>query len=1216
MAFLFLLFLIASPATADFLNNICGKSAGNFISNSTYSSNLSQLFSTLSSNASATGFATFTTGRIPDRIYGLTLCRGDIDIPSCRSCISTAMSDIQQLCQNNIDANIWYDNCQLRYSNQDFLSAPDVSSNIKFFLYNTQNVSADELLRFESLTCLLIGSLSDFAARNTSRLFATGKAVLTAGDTIYGLVLCVRDLSAGDCRTCLQRTVDEITKDPLKGRRGGRILGMWCNMRYELYKFYNGTSMLQITSAEPPSPTKGSLTPNSSCPQAYSTQRGSSKLGTILAITIPAVLAFVLIAIICICCRRRKLKTKKLGEADFEEITKAESLLFDLSLLKIATANFSEVNKLGAGGFGSVYKGILPDGREIAVKRLSTGSGQGLEELKNELVLIAKLRHKNLVRLHGVCLEEQEKLLVYEYVPNKSLDTILFDPSNSKLLDWANRYKIIGGIARGLLYLHEDSQIKIIHRDLKASNILLDANMNPKISDFGMARLFGGDETQGMTSRVVGTYGYMAPEYGMYGHFSVKSDAFSFGVLVLEIMTGRSNNSFSNYDLSENLLNYESSPHLGQKNVIRFVASMISTQSMAFFFLVLLSLFASPATADPLYQICGSTGNFSRNSNYSSNLNLVLSTLFSNASATGFATFTTGSIPNRVSGLTLCRGDTDAANCLSCISTATSDIQQLCPNSKDATIWYDYCQLRYANQNFLYAPDVSSNIKVFMFNSQNVSADELSLFEILTPELMGNMSDLAVRNASRLFATGETVLRAGDRIYGLVQCAKNLSVGDCRTCLQGTVDQITRDPLKGKRGGRTLGMWCNMRYELYKFYNGTSMLQFTSAQPPSPLSPPNGSSTANSTRARADSSQGGEADPEEITEVESILFDLSTLKVATENFSELNKLGEGGFGSVYKGILPDGQEIAVKRLSAGSGQGLKELKNELVLIANLQHRNLVRLHGVCLEDQEKLLVYEYVPNKSLDTILFDPTKSKLLCWVKRYKIIGGIARGLLYLHEDSQLKIIHRDLKASNILLDEEMNSKISDFGMARLFGGDETQGMTNRIVGTYGYMAPEYGMHGHFSAKSDVFSFGVLVLEIITGKSNNGFFNSELSEDLLSYVWENWNKGTIIEIVDPALTKLFPRDEVIRCIQIGLLCTQQDPSQRPTMTTVVVMLNSYSMSIEAPSAPAFFVGRSGINTNEFSKISDIHEDGTTKSSSMTMPMSPNEVSISEIDPR
>ncbi|XP_020589870.1 cysteine-rich receptor-like protein kinase 10 isoform X2 [Phalaenopsis equestris] len=637
---------------------------------------------------------------------------------------------------------------------------------------------------------------------------------------------------------------------------------------------------------------------------------------------------------------------------------------------------------------------------------------------------------------------------------------------------------------------------------------------------------------------------------------------------------------------------------------------------MAFLLLIFLSLFPSPATADPLYYICGSTRNFTTSSIYSSNLNVLLSTLSSNASATGFATFTKGSIPDRVAGLILCRGDTDITNCRSCIYTAISDIQQLCPNQKDATIWYDFCLLRYSNQNFLYAPDVTSNIKVFMYNSQNVSADQLPLFETITPALMGNTSDLAVRNTSLLFATGQTLLSTGDNIYGLVQCVRDLTANDCRTCLQDSVNQITRDPLKWKRGGRTLGMWCNMRYEIYKFYNGSSMLQLPSAQPPSPLAPTNGPSPANTPLPGADSSHGGDAIPEEIANFESILFDLPTLKVATKNFSELNKLGEGGFGSVYKGVLQDGREIAVKRLSTGSRQGLQELKNELVLIAQLQHRNLVRLYGVCLEEQEKLLIYEYVTNKSLDTILFDPEKSKLLDWMKRYKIIGGIARGLLYLHEDSQLKIIHRDLKASNILLDADMNAKISDFGMARLFGGDETQGMTSHVVGTYGYMAPEYGMHGHFSVKSDVFSFGVLVLEILTGRSNPSFLNDDRSEDLLSYVWENWNNGTILEIVDPTLAKSIPRSEVIRCFEIGLHCVQQDFSQRPTMTTVVVMLNSYSMSIEAPSAPSFFSGRKGINSDAFSRKSDIYENSTYKSSSKTMPMSPNVVSITELNPR
>ncbi|KAG6511104.1 hypothetical protein ZIOFF_029157 [Zingiber officinale] len=182
-------------------------------------------------------------------------------------------------------------------------------------------------------------------------------------------------------------------------------------------------------------------------------------------------------------------------------------------------------------------------------------------------------------------------------------------------------------------------------------------------------------------------------------------------------------------------------------------------------------------------------------------------------------------------------------------------------------------------------------------------------------------------------------------------------------------------------------------------------------------------------------------DQREIRGPETLLLDLESIRIATDNFSDANKLGEGGFGPVYKGRLENGEQISVKRLLRSSDQGLVELKNEVLLVAKLQHRNLVRLLGCCLESEEKLLVYEYLPNSSLDKILFD--------WARRFKIIEGIAGGLLYLHEDSRLKIIHRDLKAGNILLDAEMNPKISDFGLAKLFGVDETQGNTSRIAGT-----------------------------------------------------------------------------------------------------------------------------------------------------------------------
>ncbi|KAL3612716.1 hypothetical protein D5086_003736, partial [Populus alba] len=217
------------------------------------------------------------------------------------------------------------------------------------------------------------------------------------------------------------------------------------------------------------------------------------------------------------------------------------------------------------------------------------------------------------------------------------------------------------------------------------------------------------------------------------------------------------------------------------------------------------------------------------------------------------------------------------------------------------------------------------------------------------------------------------------------------------------------------------------------------------------------------------------------------VYSAATIMAATNSFSADNKLGQGGFGPVYKGKLPDGREIAVKRLSRSSGQGLVEFKNELILIAKLQHMNLVRLLGCCIQGEEKMLVYEYMPNKSLDSFIFDESKRELLDWKKRFEIIEGIAQGLLYLHKYSRLRIIHRDLKAGNILLDENLNPKISDFGMARIFKINDLEGNTNQIVGTRGYMSPEYVMEGIFSVKSDVFSFGVLLLEIVSGRRIQG---------------------------------------------------------------------------------------------------------------------------------
>ncbi|KAM3747669.1 hypothetical protein ACB098_05G052300 [Castanea mollissima] len=303
------------------------------------------------------------------------------------------------------------------------------------------------------------------------------------------------------------------------------------------------------------------------------------------------------------------------------------------------------------------------------------------------------------------------------------------------------------------------------------------------------------------------------------------------------------------------------------------------------------------------------------------------------------------------------------------------------------------------------------------------------------------------------------------------------------------------------------------------------------------------------------------------------VFSFESITIATSNFSTENKLGEGGFGPVYKGKLADGREIAIKRLSKSSGQGLLEFKNEVILIAKLQHTNLVRLLGFCIQEEENMLIYEYMPNKSLDIFLFDSTKKCILNWKTRFNIIEGIAQGLVYLHKYSRLRIVHRDLKASNILLDEEMNPKISDFGLARIFGLKESEENTNRVVGTYGYMSPEYAMNGVVSIKTDVFSFGVLLLEIVSGKKNNSRYHSDHPLNLIEYAWKLWNEGKDLELIDPTILddscNLY---EVSRCIHVGLLCVQDQATDRPTMLNVVSMLSNETLQLSPPKQPVFFI--------------------------------------------
>ncbi|KAG9454221.1 hypothetical protein H6P81_007125 [Aristolochia fimbriata] len=665
---------------------------------------------------------------------------------------------------------------------------------------------------------------------------------------------------------------------------------------------------------------------------------------------------------------------------------------------------------------------------------------------------------------------------------------------------------------------------------------------------------------------------------------------------------------------------------------------------MAVFILALFLFLSVPwvATAqeDQILTNCPvSSENYTSGSQYETNLKALLPSLASNGvrNIDTYYNTTIGRDPNRIYGYAQCMSAATAGACRACLNKSLTDMDQLCPKRKTATIRYYSCIIRYSDKNFFSKSDDSMIVN--MRNTAN--APEPALFNRQLSSLMKNLSEEAAGNASRM-AWGRTSYNVFSQLYGLALCTRDLPPNACSDCLSQSVSYIP-SCCDNKIGAQIYLPTCSIRYEIRPFDPASRLPPPASPSPPaSPFSPRNSGSNGGgsnktrtviivvisvvsvalvagisiilciclSRRKKQWNNVPVDGDEDEMGSSESLLFDIKTLRAATSNFSDANKLGQGGFGPVYKGKLENGQEIAVKRLLTSSSQGMRELKNEVVLVAKLQHRNLVRLLGCCIEEQEKLLVYEYVSNSSLDKFLFDTINRALLNWETRYKIVVGIARGLLYLHEDSRLRIIHRDLKASNILLDIDMNAKISDFGLARLFERDETQGNTSRIAGTYGYMSPEYAMQGHYSPKSDVYSFGVLVLEIVTGRKNSGFAVSEPSIDLLSYTWRQWNEGRIMDLMDQSLGEEYQRNEALRCIHLGLLCVQEDPTERPLMSTVVLMLSSHSVTLPVPSPPAFFVGKSGLGKQTMSWTE------SSQSTPRTTPNSVNEMTISELDPR
>ncbi|XP_014504486.1 probable LRR receptor-like serine/threonine-protein kinase At1g07650 [Vigna radiata var. radiata] len=330
------------------------------------------------------------------------------------------------------------------------------------------------------------------------------------------------------------------------------------------------------------------------------------------------------------------------------------------------------------------------------------------------------------------------------------------------------------------------------------------------------------------------------------------------------------------------------------------------------------------------------------------------------------------------------------------------------------------------------------------------------------------------------------------------------------------------------------------------------------------------------------------------------LFTLRQIKAATKNFDATNKIGEGGFGCVYKGLLSDGTIIAVKQLSSKSKQGNREFVNEMGLISGLQHPNLVKLYGCCVEGNQLILIYEYMENNCLSRILFgrNPESRIKLDWPTRKKICLGIAKALAYLHEESRIKIIHRDIKASNVLLDKDFNAKVSDFGLAKLIEDDKTH-ISTRVAGTIGYMAPEYAMRGYLTDKADVYSFGVVALETVSGKSNTNFRPNEDFVYLLDWAYVLQERGSLLELVDPDLGSEYSTEEAMVVLNVALLCTNASPTLRPTMSQAVSMLEGWTDIQDLLSDPGYSAVSS---SSKYKSIRNHFWQNPSRTHSMSIP--------------
>ncbi|KAL6546166.1 hypothetical protein OROGR_010040 [Orobanche gracilis] len=873
---------------------------------------------------------------------------------------------------------------------------------------------------------------------------------------------------------------------------------------FEIFKLSNHDNSLASPNPWPPTTNSSSRTTNTII----------SVIGTKNAI------ATVVIAMICLVNITVHMLRLNWGaqfiEEEFNSSTKSKRLCrhFSLAELQSATLNFNDVFVIGKGGFGKVYKGLIDNEQEIvAIKRLKSDSKQGKREFWTEIEILSELRHVNLVSLIGYCNERKEMILVYEYMPGGTLADHLYKLArkNSAFssLSWKQRLNICIGAGRGLDYLHTGHGI--IHHDVKTSNFLLDKKFVAKVSEFGLAKTGSGGELPSQASiNLKGTFGYFDPDYFRTRKLTIKSDIYSFGVVLLEVLCGRPAVEQRVEDDNRSLTMW-ARDKISKEEVDQIVdpslRGEISPDSLKAFVRVVERCLHDEPKKRPAIA------------------NVVIRLEFALKQQDNAESL----VPNEITSI----ADFFPSNGKTQKEQANSLIPHEIKNDVDLLPQGEYVKSLGSN--------VITNASDDMPCGAKTRQDKVIF---LQPDEITGVSNVFPRSDRTSFSLSTTHLTV-----------PSSNVQNATSTLKETYSRLIS---AGKRDGRKRAMQKLLRLLPWNAFSSTS--KPSKKKELISISAPISRRTRNMTLGGSTLSGKRIGEGNELVLTRNLrIFSLSELKDATRNFSRDIVLGEGGFDTVYKGWIHEksnakkggGSVVAVKKLKPESMQGFQEW--QVNFLGELSHPNLVNLLGYCREDNELMLVYEFMEKGSLDIHLFTSRSAvQPLPWDVRLKILIGAARGLAFLHA-SDKKVIYRDFKASNILLDESYNAKLSDFGLAKLGPTASKSHVSTRVMGTNGYAAPEYIATGHLYVKSDVYGFGVILVEMLTGLRTVDRKCSSEKQSLIGWIrpyLRNMNK--LKSVMDSRLEGRYPPRCASQIAQLALICLQTDPNSRPSMQEMV----------------------------------------------------------------